>query len=873
MLQQNNNNNYPCLSMSGYPQEMLQRCSRASLPFPSRVDLALADLPLIRGLRAWALCSKNRRKASGLLGGGKAPTAPPLGRGTLTSCPRPADVHLSGYGLPLGLDARQGGIGALVTVATLKTSEGSGKTQTQCLFLRTEKGSCLYSTAKPSYGASPSMVGEWLRGKRGGGEGGGTEPPPVEAGANRVRVRSGRRWRKSGITAGRERNAVSRERQQRTCKKVELSVEVKQEERDKRGPDSKKIPSPQPDNSVTRCCNNVSPETCTRNNSWDEHEGGGSPARRAACELNFEEKAARRESQRNDEEGGDSNAVLDASNPDQESNCTHRNFNSSSDVDGDQEIKRDKRLEELNTQTSYMQDDFTKRDEDAKTDVSRKHVSSSDFMMALNDRKPENERKQDTKQEPEKEMERPSVVLPTRTKESSIPVEGTICCTDQDTNRVYSKQESNQNQLEVELGPEAEHKVGVVEIPNISSLQPHEPNITADESNTVREETRELHIFLKREENNSLQEEKRVLCLPVSQRALPICENLKGRIGKLEDECTCSKLDDGNSDEEEQRSGASGDDWSLQSCREKAGDTTTCVETNGQKHTLVSNGADPPTSNPAPSLPPLASMVTGLPFLEVEEEKGEAVGVAPGHEGGSHKQKRSQRGELEVKAEEVRGSTVATEQGRKEEEEEDEFGVFMQAEEEPAWSEGVNMSTSVPCGSRGSTAAPGKHAITGDDTWTAFPQDPTDESGDVGEQWWLASAVEARRDGPPTHYSLATVFTESFPPLPSFSPDDPCDLEGVPTLMQLLRGKARQDQGLLDSFHDLNKMIGQSHKRSKSASQNLLLKTLRLQQPLPESGPTSWTTNRRLSPGLSSANQHAAAKRRLSYDYNRNIVE
>ncbi|MEQ2278765.1 hypothetical protein AMECASPLE_002431, partial [Ameca splendens] len=79
----------------------------------------------------------------------------------------------------------------------------------------------------------------------------------------------------------------------------------------------------------------------------------------------------------------------------------------------------------------------------------------------------------------------------------------------------------------------------------------------------------------------------------------------------------------------------------------------------------------------------------------------------------------------------------------------------------------------------------------------------------------------------------ATVFAEAFPSLPSFSPDDPCDLEGVPTLTQLLLGKARQDQGLLDSFHDLNKMIGQSHKRSKSASQNLLLKTLRLQQPLP----------------------------------------
>lgn len=32
------------------------------------------------------------------------------------------------------------------------------------------------------------------------------------------------------------------------------------------------------------------------------------------------------------------------------------------------------------------------------------------------------------------------------------------------------------------------------------------------------------------------------------------------------------------------------------------------------------------------------------------------------------------------------------------------------------------------------------------DTWTAFPQDSSDEGGDVVEQWWPASAVEERRD-------------------------------------------------------------------------------------------------------------------------------
>lgn len=36
---------------------------------------------------------------------------------------------------------------------------------------------------------------------------------------------------------------------------------------------------------------------------------------------------------------------------------------------------------------------------------------------------------------------------------------------------------------------------------------------------------------------------------------------------------------------------------------------------------------------------------------------------------------------------------------------------------------------------------------------------------------------------------------------------------------------------LLDSFHDLNKMIGQRYKRANGVSRDLLLKTLHLEQP------------------------------------------
>ncbi|KAJ3590637.1 hypothetical protein NHX12_008587 [Muraenolepis orangiensis] len=56
----------------------------------------------------------------------------------------------------------------------------------------------------------------------------------------------------------------------------------------------------------------------------------------------------------------------------------------------------------------------------------------------------------------------------------------------------------------------------------------------------------------------------------------------------------------------------------------------------------------------------------------------------------------------------------------------------------------------------------------------------------------------------------------------------------VPTLTQLLQGerhhsRTSQDQGLLDNFHDLNKMIGRRYKRANGVSRNLLLKTLHLE--------------------------------------------
>ncbi|XP_030601167.1 uncharacterized protein LOC115791178 [Archocentrus centrarchus] len=976
MLQQNNNNNYPCLNMSGSSREMLQKCSRASLPFPSRLELA--DLPLIRGLRAWALCSKNRHKTASLLGGGQAPAAPPVGRGGSTPCPRPADVYLSeewgrmGYGLPLGVDGRQAGIGALVTVATLKTSEGSGKTQTQCLFLRTEKGSCLYSAAKPSSGvtasAASSVVGGWLRGKTGGGcrdTLAGPTPPP-QTGANQVRVRSGRRWRKSGNVAGREKTGVSRERQQRSREVPtgESTVEERQEEQDKGGPDCKEFPSPQQDNRRARCCHSVSPKSCVqcgrraqRRKSQDEHEGG------IPNKLIGEVTGMSKERQKNeDEEKGDlckpepSNCVLTELNSDPESTRTYSDSHGSCE---DREMREAESSEGQKTQTSHSKDaeknedtcternnDFTERkpseepceeEEEDETNVKgfSDHVEADEESEKRSESAGVTDEKENLIQAPAEFSDWAAVFTPAsgraavslRFNQSATPIEGSVCTADK------QEQENSQNHLDPGVTGEEE---------------------VANEKNTVNEKVNKKPQFVfKNEENCSQQEEEEASPSPLRDGDASIAEsgerivtenssdcgtieseardelqsedeNFEERLdpehgGEAREiwrwECTFTKLDDckgdvmlKDDDEGVKRNCAPQEDWRSQEFkgghgrREKeegctcAPTSITSVEPNEESNITNAACTDPPTSpalskaNPAPPLPTLGSMATGLPCQEEEEE--EALSSTAGDREGGQEGKRNCRRELEEQSEVESGSAVATDEGRKEEEEEDEFGVFMQAEGEPAWSEEFTMSASVPCESRES-AALGKHAVTGestlwtpgtmdssfhrsDDTWTAFPRDSSDGGGDVVEQWWPASAVEERRDGLSANQNLAAVFAEAFPSLTGSSSSDPCDLKTVPTLSQLLRGGASRDQGLLDSFHDLNKMIGQRYKRANGVSRYLLLKTLHLEQPPAESRPAPWTVNCRLSPGLPSANrhaQHAAAKRRLSYDYNRNVME
>ncbi|KAM9318771.1 uncharacterized protein KZ484_023079 [Pholidichthys leucotaenia] len=863
MLQQNNNNNYPCLGVSGSTREMLQKCSRASLPFHGRLELGLGGLPLIRGLRAWALCSKNRRKAGALLG--QAPTAPPqTGRGSSTTCPRPADMYLSGewgrmgYGLPLGLDARQAEIGALV--ATLKTSEGSGKTQTQCLFLRTEKGSCLYSTAKPcpgvTTGTASSVVGGWLRGKTAGGGSGGPMLP-AQTGANQVRVRSGRRWRKSSSAAGQERTSRERQQRSREFPASEVPVEERQEEQDKGGLDCKEFPSLQQESRRPICCHSASPKTCTECGRRETQETPHSEARE--LQKNEEEKEG--------DKGG--LCVSESSGAPSADPQSQRDSPISCNVEevGEAECNEE-------TKTSHSEESEIGDIPSPKID----EEVTGEYQEVVIDGKPGEEElanvngfsdcsKVDWESKEEAECEENSTQVPDEfslgLNGSAHPAESDICATDVDARLTEGRQ------CREEVNPRF---------------------MGEEEENTVRTP----HFFVKSEE------ERDTLRSPLRRRDPSVSEpdgalnpelrNLDGGKGDaiLEDSSEGVAL---NCVSEE-----NGRLWESGWVKENGQMSITTLEPN-KPNVPNTACADPPNSltlspaNPAPSLPLLGSMATGLPCLETEEgEEEEVVSATPG-DGEGVQEKRSkieEQGEAEESC-----SSVATEDGKKEEEveeEEDEFGVFMQAEGEPAWSEGFSMSASVPCGSRDSVA-PGNHTSTSEsahwtegwtdsslyqshDTWTAFPQDLADEDG--GDQWWPASAQEERRDALWTNHNLASVFAAAFPSPPGPSSGDPCDLRTVPTLTQVLQGRAGQDQGLLDSFHDLNKLIGQRYKRANGVSRELLLRTLNVEQPCSESRPAVWAANRRLSPGLRPASQHAqnaAAKRRLSYDYNRNAME
>lgn len=784
MLQQNNNNNYPCLNMSASAADVLQKCSRASLPFPSRMELSLGDLPLIRGLRAWTLCSKNRLKAGGLLKGGQAPTAPPAGhKGSQSSCPRPADVYLSGewghmaYGLPVEADGKAG-IKALVTVATLKTSEGSGKTQTHCLFLQTEKGSCLYSTANPvsvaSSRATSSLVGEWLKGKT-GVRGSSRDGPArrkeqgsaaaVQSGAGRVRVRSGRRWRKSSNPSGRD--------GQRSGGKGpagEMRLDERQEERNKDSSDRKQPPSPGQDIRrarsekqaafrALRCCHSASPKTCAQcgrgGSPAAERPGGGIPTR-----LGGETEETRQKNGEEEEvEGGGLRDSSDSAALD--SDFEHRNHPQSLRSFDIGEIREAASSDER-TSRSLNKDDYSEKEEDAESEWVKTHTShysqcappgqdgDGGFMLRPDGGDSDDQMQREAPCEEtaahvnvaaEEEMEelkeeeggiKHLTMESDRCEEPSPPDGGSACDSSSGTRAALAGQESStvSRQGAAESGSLEKEELKVRGSTVIQSeepllfplcvleerdapVPPEDPSLSPSSSSCTTTEQDSLALSQDESTRETRGEEsrERIPGLGVNLEDGDDADEIRqsgrtcndGKVdysGELRTSAEEKEVAENCVLEDKQRleessAGSTGS-------RQEDGDASGRV---GAKGGVSSDGAPPSPcpalllANPAPSVHLQEATTSSTPCME-EEEEGKEETAARESEGAEERRK---EGELEEK-----GSTVATEEGSREQQEEeegeeDEFGVFMQAEGESAWSEGSTTPASVPCESGAST--------------------------------------------------------------------------------------------------------------------------------------------------------------------------
>ncbi|XP_041730746.1 uncharacterized protein LOC121562586 [Coregonus clupeaformis] len=918
MLQQNNNNNYPCLEMSGSPREVLQKCQKSNLPFTRRLELG--DMPLVKGLRAWAACYKNRRRAA----------PPPRSQGT---CPRPADIYpvgqwgRLGYGLGLPLDSnyasnpRQTGLGALVTVATLKASEGGGQTQTRCMFLKTEGGRCLYSTGSPrtcTQGLAPQspsmLVGSWLRDKVGGvrdssavGKMGVWEMGGAP-GSYQVKSRSARRWRTSckPVVPIQARTLLSRE------ESGEHTLEGSQESRDK-GEFPTTGPSGKQDRGSTRSpkCSHAQTKTCTQFHMRRGGQGSSGGQREAAsvCEQGQSSCGVEGIKEKEKEKVKDGTGLtrskpcdscLPPDNADPE-NC-------SSDVGDWGKPDGPQAREGLHPETSLNKEHFQDKlwDKDIHTggkDVASgimRHVEDFDgmvdavigFVDHIKSAERDSESLGGTGGIAEGEL--PNRWIDVQTSERHCcsergcikacsiqphsPAGGSISTATDETGygqiNQETKSDSQYNKLCEKCLPEEKYvdKEGLQK--SVHGLCEEEEKEGEEGIQSTAPEIRELcgeHGEILPEVRSTDDEARLVRGDITSQRTEPHLateEHESKETCRTEERCF-SVLPATLTEE------------AVGGWREAG---------TGQFNSLLRGSAVacPATSvthwppNPASS----GAMATGLPAPNGGQTNAGGGALVPLLLSPEEQEWKRGRDESKVAAD---GGFL---DGGPEAEGEDDFGLFMQAEEQPPWDDSFIASPLVPSGKSESVALE-NHSITNESThwtsgwidssfqqsehaWTAFPKDTAGEGQDTRGQWWPTNAVEETRGRFSAKENVNNVFVEAFPSLST--PLYDCD--AVPMLSQLLRGildheSSAEDHGLLDRFHDLNNIFGLKYKRANAVSRECLLQSLHLGQCNTENMTGHRAANYSPSLGVPLSSQHAQAcgKRRLSHDVNKNIIE
>lgn len=809
MLQQNNNNN--CLEMAH--RELLHECRRTNVSLTSALEFGA--IPLIKGLRAWAVSggySKARRKAAS-------------GSRAQSTCQQSPEDRVgqrswsgqvsSGYGHTLDSTnsaartpgVRQGGLGALVTVATLKGTEGGGRqTQTRCLFLKAQ-GRGSYICAVGNRGAGARVAGprthtvilegtkEELicssRGQRVSQDG------TDDGGLFKAKPRAIRKWRKCSKTTG------SAERRTTAHGKKEIANQHCE---------------PEHGDQINAVITDMQPLNVAPGTTITQCQKGTSasyPSQEDINELGKDKRAHSPISMKTvAPESMDPQTCFSSAKP-----CAKPG----EQVEADMSINQSDNCSEIDEASSCANGDAQGDTKVSKCDLeSNDHQNIHNFVTDVPN------------------LGSPVASEAAHTNFESLEIKSTTTnCNNEPSKDHSSIKTPSEVPVSIEKNQESRPDERLMDRENLHSVENRDLTTQRDGPPETKSTVMPEGLTPVGVECSTTQKKWRP----------PMCsaqhwEELITEHGELEVQ---------QSDKSSSRGFST---------------PTTNI-------TVTTIHSQP---NPAPTT--TAAIATAIPALS----NGEG-----GARGGDLLPLVNSELLLELARVDDRDK-VATDEGSLDvgEEDEDEFGAFMQAGRMDGFSDVQQLAAGEDyncegCASSTDANEPASWASDwtadqsfqqSESTWIAFSQETVEQKIVPGGQWWPSTETPNLSLSP--LHNVSNVFLEAFP-----SDESPCeDPEYIPTLKQLLQGPAEnsnigehKEQSLLDGLQDLDRMIGVKYKRAESLSCKLLLQSLRLERPSSECVTVRLKTSSRFSPNLPTSNQQLAAnaKRRLSYDFNRNI--
>ncbi|KAG7470718.1 hypothetical protein MATL_G00116820 [Megalops atlanticus] len=942
MLQQNNNNNYSCLERAFGSGGVLQERERGGLPFARLLEMGsfpevgdVSQRPSIRGFRAWALssvCARSRRWAAlppantGPYTRGTDGTTPCQTNGVACSL-RPQKGRLahgpSGVGLGLQLDAgawsrssgsRQGSLGALVTVATLKASERGGQTQTQCFLLQAKGRSYLCAPGRrkaAALGLTPDTptglkVGDTVAGdgseKRHTSVKGSEQRDGAAAGVSRVKLKSVRKWRTSCGAA-----SPPEERAPGDCKENELpALEGSQENRAEQDPWTSRqdAQAKQRENQITDMSRPAPMKICAECRGLRE-----APA--------ISQK--RTDGDQDELSGGvvEKEVISLESGP-----CVCRLLPDLADPDGDQRKPSTEDLQGGVQPRSSAQK--VSRFQDLLGDKSPRLGASSEGEAAgamRNTCDLESDLIADTHECCEENTESGAI----GDKGTTLDQDSKGCRTSGRTDSACNggAEESGWVTADVPVGHSCEEVV--------SAQQDSWPCTPDQWEDLAKGDCSTLVVSSSG-------------CTKVENLCNGIPEEITGR--ELEGVQTVSVAEvaphgvehkaitgdypaEGKSDSLEHETGPE------QTEETRALGSHSGKETRSGGLRGGPNGAEEPGTTAPPPAPdeeggrrreaddgdliwqpgnslsrgPDSDAASAAHALRNPAPPG---AMATAHSAQGRRQAESGGGTPALSEEQQQqqqqdwcGGMVASGEGclDVQQEGDDDFGLFVQAGEQSSWDDGFTDFHQVPCGKSESIALADSLSESEPADWTSSrPESPFYQSGSVwtafteegdvalhpghegrqqthpGGQWWPQKAVEEWKETLPTALDVPSVFQKAFPVAPPSCPVP----NQVPTLRQHLQGlssdgsAAGNNGRLLDGLQDVNKMIGLKCKWAESHSQKLLLQCLHLDTFNKDHVTGFRLANDSPSLDLPSFSQRSPpmdnGKTRLSYDMNKNVL-